>query len=99
MPTGIARYWDSLESDEYFEPCQSHTGSAQKLDDCQKQWLSELSVTAENECQSILYAKSLLDDVEESAPVVQEVPPIQVNHQSSIKKKWVFDYYFCFENP
>ncbi|EYC13955.1 hypothetical protein Y032_0042g624 [Ancylostoma ceylanicum] len=82
MPTGIARYWDSLESAEYLEPCQPHTGFLPKLDDCEKLWLSELSVSAENECQSILYAKSLLDDTD-GVPVIQEVQPVR-----SAQKGW-----------
>uniref|UniRef100_A0A7I5E840 Insc_C domain-containing protein n=1 Tax=Haemonchus contortus TaxID=6289 RepID=A0A7I5E840_HAECO len=74
MPTGIARYWDSLEGNDYLDQCQPHTGHFPRLDDCQKQWLSELSSTTEPECQSILYAKSLLDDGTDSAtPVIQEL--------------------------
>ncbi|RCN29098.1 hypothetical protein ANCCAN_25146 [Ancylostoma caninum] len=86
MPTGIARYWDSLESAEYLEPCQPHTGLFPKLDDCEKQWLSELSVSAENECQSILYAKSLLDE-EDGVPVIQEVQPLRSAQRGWNRKK------------
>ncbi|PIO73301.1 hypothetical protein TELCIR_04723 [Teladorsagia circumcincta] len=74
MPTGIARYWDSLESNDPLDQCQVQTGYLPRLDDCQKQWLSELSFSTEPECQSILYAKSLLDDgAESTTPVIQEL--------------------------
>ncbi|KAK6735337.1 hypothetical protein RB195_018502 [Necator americanus] len=91
MPAEISRYWDSLESAEYLELSQPnllqrmHTPS--KLDNSQKQWLSELSISAENECQSILYAKSLLNDVNGSAPLVQEVLPLSITPSAAFRKR------------
>ncbi|KAK6057592.1 hypothetical protein COOONC_04893 [Cooperia oncophora] len=95
MPTGIARYWDSLESADYMEQCQPHTGYLPKLDDCQKQWLSELSFSTEPECQSILYAKSLLDDGDESAtPVIQELQQLPESQPKiSVGFRSVLDFF------
>ncbi|VDP04057.1 unnamed protein product [Heligmosomoides polygyrus] len=87
MPTGIARYWDSLESAEFLEPCQPHSGFPVRLDDCQKQWLSELSFSTEHECQSILYAKSLLDEGDSTTAVVQELQQLPEPQKISVGMK------------
>ncbi|WKX96824.1 hypothetical protein Q1695_012903 [Nippostrongylus brasiliensis] len=87
MPMGIARYWDSLENDEYLEPCKPQTDASARLDDCQRQWLSELSFATEHECQSILYAKSLLDDGDDAKPVIQELQHLPESQKIAVGTK------------
>uniref|UniRef100_A0A1I7W7D7 Sister chromatid cohesion protein n=1 Tax=Heterorhabditis bacteriophora TaxID=37862 RepID=A0A1I7W7D7_HETBA len=75
MSIGLARYWDSLESAEYLDPCQKLSETKLDLDRCQQEWLSELSFTTEHECQSILYAKSLLDGGSDTTMVMAKSSP------------------------
>ncbi|PAV83020.1 hypothetical protein WR25_24978 [Diploscapter pachys] len=58
----LVRHWDALEeSDDFLDDKHKHPERT-TLEPCQRQWLSELSLRVEHECQTILFAKSLLNE-------------------------------------
>ncbi|CAJ0945899.1 unnamed protein product, partial [Mesorhabditis belari] len=85
MSAALAKYWDSFENASDSEIGREKSEDPEQVDTTKKEtreWLSQLSLSIEQECSSILYAKSLLN-LEESTQQCPSSPKLR-SHRVSV---------------
>ncbi|CAJ0576523.1 unnamed protein product, partial [Mesorhabditis spiculigera] len=87
MNAALAKYWDSFENASDSEIGRLHSEEKEDLDTTKsetREWLSQLSLSVEQECSSILYAKSLLNSEDNVQPATPASPRTKRQHRVSV---------------